>query len=91
MLHASETGQRTELPERIRMAIRDVNLLLAAVKYIPVRPVNEVDTLLVHLKNIGSRDKVLAIQCELWLLNHVRTRVSRIRYIAYLEDFPAPP
>jgi histone deacetylase 6 len=79
-----------EPPERIRMAIRDVNLLLAAMKYIPVRPVNEDDTLLVHLKNIGSRDKVPAIQCKLWFLNHVRTRVSRIRYIAYLENSPAP-
>jgi hypothetical protein len=63
MLYASETGQRTELPERIRMAIRDVNLLLAAVKYIPVRPVNEDDTLLVHLKNIGTRSLRYNVSC----------------------------
>lgn len=82
MLHASETGQHPEQPERIsriRATIRDANLL-QQMKQIPIRPVKKDEALLVHSQEHWY--KVLAIQCELWLVNHVRTGVSCIRYIA---------
>jgi histone deacetylase 6 len=89
MLHASETGQHPEQPERIariRMAIRDANLL-QQMKQIPIRPVKKDEALLVHSQEHWH--KVLAIQCELRLVIHIRTVVSRIRYIAYWENLPA--
>lgn len=64
MLHASETGQHPEQPERIariRMAIRDANLL-QQMKQIPIRPVKKDEALLVHSQEHWH--KVLAIQCE---------------------------
>src|SRR5882757_8658226 len=88
MLHASETGQHPEQPERIariRMAIRDANLL-QQMKQIPIRPVKKDEALLVHSQEHWH--KVLAIQCESRLVNHVRTSVSRIRYIAYVDNLP---
>ncbi|KAJ8587474.1 histone deacetylase clr3, partial [Rhizopogon salebrosus TDB-379] len=62
MLHASETGQHPEQPERIariRMAIRDANLL-QQMKQIPIRPVKKDEALLVHSQEHWH--KVLAIQ-----------------------------